>query len=158
VVRYFTAWLEDRDALHGSGIVETEDEDESAIDFSGSSDDESDDTTSAVSGAKSSKDDSASESSGSVMIEFGQSTGGLDFISNSAGYPNVEFGFDSGSEDESTEEEDDDEDDSSTRSVKTNALRRVPSAEKRRGKVTLYIQMSLAQRLVWSIQELTVSS
>ena len=90
-----------------------------------------------------------------VSIEFGHSTGGLDFISNSAGYPNVEFGSDS--EESSDEEEDDDDDEeeeeeevsiASTKSANKHQLRRTTSSDKRRGKVTLYIQMSLAERLV----------
>ncbi|KAF8245130.1 Serine/threonine-protein kinase [Wilcoxina mikolae CBS 423.85] len=154
VVRYFTAWLEDQDALIGGSVFmeETEDEDSNAISF----------TESSVSGTRSDGDEhptgnsigeskdsqSSSEGSDGIEVEFGHSTGGLDFISNSAGYPNVEFGYDSGdSEEEDSDEDEDENSTASKQSAKTNALRRITSAERRRGKVTLYIQMSLAERL-----------
>lgn len=41
-------------------------------------------------------------------IEFGISTGGLDFMSSS-GYPQIEFGYDDASDEEDDEEDDDDE-------------------------------------------------
>lgn len=41
-------------------------------------------------------------------IEFGISTGGLDFMSSS-GYPQIEFGYDDGSENEEDSGEDEDE-------------------------------------------------
>jgi len=157
VVRYFTAWLEDQDFLLGGSVFteDTEDEDSNAISFTGSSASgtrsDGDEHSTVDSKKESEESKSSSEGSDNIEVEFGHSTGGLDFISNSAGYPNVEFGFDSGdSEEEDSEDDEDENSTASKRSAKTNALRRITSAERRRGKVTLYIQMSLAERLVGS--------
>ncbi|KAI9721487.1 MAG: hypothetical protein M1812_002249 [Candelaria pacifica] len=69
VVRYYTAWLEEDTTL-------LSDTDEEAI---------------------SSTEDSLISSKGSPSIDFGHSTGGLDFISSS-GYPKIQFGYDSDEE------------------------------------------------------------
>ena len=148
VVRYFTAWLEDHAALPpGGGLVE-ETDDSSAICFTDSSVSETSNDIDEHLGRKESED---SEScSKDPEAQFGFSTGGLDFISNSAGFPNIQFGYDSGDSEDGDETDDDNDQDltASKDSAKANALGRITSAERRRGKVTLYIQMSLAERLV----------
>ncbi|KAF2868375.1 kinase-like protein [Massariosphaeria phaeospora] len=78
VVRYYTAWPEEE----ASGVSETEEDGSTTFDA----------------------DDSVSESEVSPgntagEVEFGRSTGGLDFISSS-GYPKIEFGSDEESEDD----------------------------------------------------------
>lgn len=77
VVRYFTAWIEDEGPREESQRPTCSSKDESV---------------------------SALEDSD---IEFGHSTGGLDFISSS-GFPKVEFGYDSGEDVSSSEAIEDD--------------------------------------------------
>lgn len=53
--------------------------------------------------------DSMSEvSPGGLEIEFGASTGGLDFMSSN-GYPEIEFGYDDATDEEDTESDEEDE-------------------------------------------------
>ena len=78
VVRYFTAWTEVEGPREGSKQPSCATEDESISTLGGSD------------------------------IVFGQSTGGLDFISTS-GFPKIEFGYDSGEDDASSEAVEDDE-------------------------------------------------
>jgi translation initiation factor 2-alpha kinase 4 len=80
VVRYYNTWTEEV-----SDSTETDDETTSTFDESNSV---------------------ISPSGGGPDIEFGASTGGLDFISSS-GYPQIEFGY--GSDEDSTTEADDDD-------------------------------------------------
>jgi translation initiation factor 2-alpha kinase 4 len=151
VVRYFTAWLEDHDSVHGASMEETDEEDDSAaISFTESTASVTRSCSNATDGRHVKAE--SEQSDDSQGIHFGESTGGLDFISNSNSYPNIEFGF---SSDESGDEESSEGNDlasESEKSVKQNILRRTVSNERRRGKVTLYIQMSLAERLVWCFQ------
>jgi eukaryotic translation initiation factor 2-alpha kinase 4 len=66
---------------------------------------ETDEDTTATEAATT--EDSVSEMSpGGPNIEFGVSTGGLDFMSSS-GYPQIEFGYDDASDEASGEDEDD---------------------------------------------------
>ena len=78
VVRYFTAWIEDEAPREGGKKSLSATEGES-VSALGESD-----------------------------IAFGQSTGGLDFISSS-GFPKIEFGYDSGVDDASSEAVEDDD-------------------------------------------------
>jgi translation initiation factor 2-alpha kinase 4 len=169
VVRYFTAWLEDHDSLQGTGIVRDTEDDSNTI---SSSEGSTLDSKYLISGQSDEKfQDNISEypieqperNEGlggieDVEIEFGESTGGLDFISNSTGYPPIQFGYssgESGDSDGEVDEEDSTESRPST-SFHENELRRTVSNEKRRGRVTLYIQMSLAERLVFCLSILTI--
>ena len=91
VVRYYNTWTEEV-----ADVSETDDEVT---------------TTDAAT-----TEESVSEVSpltGGPDIEFGVSTGGLDFMSSS-GYPQIEFGYDEGSGSEENEDEDEEEDDNST--------------------------------------------
>ncbi|TVY91069.1 eIF-2-alpha kinase [Lachnellula willkommii] len=100
------------------------------------------------------------EDSGSAMspgtgpnIEFGVSTGGLDFMSSS-GYPQIEFGYDDGSEAvEDSEEEDDDSTNPSNQDIQIgakhhNILRksRSNSRYQRPFKTILYISMEYCEK------------
>lgn len=78
VVRYFTAWIEYEGPREGSKQSSCATEDESVSALEGSD------------------------------IAFGQSRGGLDFISTS-GFPKIEFGYDSDEDDASSEAVEDDE-------------------------------------------------
>lgn len=157
VVRYYTAWLETEDVEKPEfGDSETEDDgdDTSAItDSSGS------DTTRSGNSARTTEgvnqDASIVHDISGVDVEFSQ---GLDFISSYSGHPKIQFGDDSESEEESEDssendesEEEEDEDDEDTESQigsKEMALKRINSHERKGKKVTLYIQMSLAERQV----------
>ncbi|KAL7276889.1 eukaryotic translation initiation factor 2-alpha kinase [Rhizina undulata] len=160
VVRYFTAWLEEGEATAGCNRVlgaDNESGDSEAVSFTESEEE-------SKSGVPSDEEKSAASGvDGEVEIEFAASAGVLDFISSS-GYPKIEFGYctddsrESGSEEDDECEEDEendgekeDEEESSTESKsysvspKRSALRR-PGNVGRRSKITLYIQMSLAER------------
>jgi translation initiation factor 2-alpha kinase 4 len=132
VVRYYNTWTEE--------VLDTSETD--------------DDLTSMETATT---EDSISEVSpgGGPDIEFGHSTGGLDFMSSS-GYPQVEFGYEDG---EDTEEEADDESDSDDDSDnvpspgvnnKRNvlALRRTRSDSRyqRSFKTILYISMEYCEK------------
>lgn len=148
VVRYFTAWVEDHAALLPGGGPAEETDDSSATSFTGSTVSGTNNDIDEHLGRKESED--TEDCSKNPEAQFGFSTGGLDFISNSAGFPNIQFGYDSGDSEDGDETDDDNDQDltASKGSAKANALGRITSAERRRGKVTLYIQMSLAERLV----------
>ncbi|KAL2068186.1 hypothetical protein VTL71DRAFT_16284 [Oculimacula yallundae] len=94
VVRYYNTWTEEL--------------------YNGSELDEDASTTEEATNTEDATEDSVSEVSPGTgpHIEFGVSTGGLDFMSSN-GYPQVEFGYD-GVSDESDDESDEDEDDEST--------------------------------------------
>ncbi|KAI5790224.1 kinase-like domain-containing protein [Geopyxis carbonaria] len=162
VVRYFTAWLEEDEELVHGGFNDTYDEDSEAISFTGSSGSKTrsgasiqpnntEELSESESGSESGSGTEGASGSGSEMrIEFGSSAGGLDFISNSAGYPKVQFGYGSDEESDesgSIEEDEYSESKSKSKSAEENALRRTTSNERKRGKLTLYIQMSLAEKL-----------
>ncbi|KZF22607.1 Serine/threonine-protein kinase [Xylona heveae TC161] len=125
VVRYFTAWMEEDFSALGN-------DDEDAISFT---------------------DDSILSPTEGPSLEFGQSTGGLDFISSS-GYPKIEFGY--GSEDESSGSYPDEEgtEEISPRNVQGaedgNLSMRKQAASggryPRSTKTTLYIQMEYCER------------
>lgn len=120
VVRYFTAWLE-----HDYSIPQDGSED-----------------------AITSTED-VSTASAKDNVEFGFSTGGLDFISSS-GYPKVQFGYDSGDEnheDEDAEESEDEEPESSTGNSK-NARHVRSVSEVRPLRSILYIQMEYCEKHV----------
>ncbi|KAL1623929.1 eukaryotic translation initiation factor 2-alpha kinase [Neofusicoccum ribis] len=123
VVRYYSAWPEQ----DYSNAIDTETETESVI-FT---------------------EDTFSD--GGPNIEFGRSnTGGLDFISSS-GYPKVEFGDDTDSEEDSEDEESsDDGSESDDGAVGTNSplklKRRTSGSRSRPARTTLYIQMEFCER------------
>ena len=158
MIRYFTAWLEEPDSLNKGRDFVDGSEGEDAISFS--DDSISGETVSHTThtDGHSKLDSGDTAGSDSVEIEFGHSTG-LDFISNSAGYPNIQFGSDSEEDESDTEEEDSDEEDddedstASKRSAVVNALKRTVSSDRKRGKVVLYIQMSLAESLVGILRQ-----
>ncbi|KAI9700411.1 MAG: hypothetical protein M1836_002426 [Candelina mexicana] len=127
VVRYFTAWLEEDITL----LSDSEEE------------------------ALSSTDDSLVSPKGGTSIDFGHSTGGLDFISSS-GYPKIQFGYDSdeessnsGSESENSDlgeppaAEAPPKDDDNALSLKRT---RSSSRNVRNVKTTLYIQMEYCEK------------
>lgn len=99
VVRYFTAWIEDEGPREGSKDPSCATADESISALGGSD------------------------------VAFGQSTGGLDFISSS-GFPKIEFGYDSGEDDTSSEAVDDDE---SSSEDETEDYSESPGGEQRQG-------------------------
>ncbi|KAI9818457.1 MAG: hypothetical protein M1827_000516 [Pycnora praestabilis] len=125
VVRYFTAWMEE--------------------DLAGSTDTE-EETTSTM-------EDSSLSPHTRPSIEFGHSTGGLDFISSS-GYPKIQFGYDS--DEESSNPPSDDEECSEDLAVdgpskidgNALSLKRTRSGSRtsRSFKTTLYIQMEYCEK------------
>ncbi|KAI5798356.1 kinase-like domain-containing protein [Pyronema domesticum] len=154
VVRYFATWLENTNDAHGRGAVfdesdsDDETESENAVftenSESGTATDDDDDTA----GNLTEDQGDEIEASDSVNIEFGHSTSGLDFISHSAGYHSSQYEYDS-EDDDSEGEDSNDEDTESSQSkrvAKAKVLRKSPNSEKKRAKVTLYIQMSLAEK------------
>lgn len=170
VIRYFTAWLEEdfpgaNKRRGGMDSVEGGDDDDDSEEDDSEEDDESDEDSNsqAVDFSESTKS-RAKNSHGSDDGEgefIASSTGGLDFISGS-GYPKIQFGYDSDETEESASSEDGagggsgegnqkSSSDSETKSVspKQIALSRTVSNEKKRKmNITLYIQMSLAERQV----------
>ena len=128
VVRYFTAWIEDEGQQEGG----------------------------AVSSASETSDFSSISPIGGSHVEFGNSAQGLDFISSS-GYPKIEFGYESGDEDQNSEavEEDDsksndesDEQDTGISDAVSYPHRRHSSAHALATKTTLYIQMEYCEKQV----------
>jgi translation initiation factor 2-alpha kinase 4 len=102
VVRYFNAWTEEI-----REVSDTEDNESSTLDES---------VSAAISGPN---------------IEFGVSTGGLDFISSS-GYPDIQFGYES-NEDAISEEEDETEtedDETSSQSQNNAAIVQPPDGHR----------------------------
>lgn len=169
VVRYFTAWLEEEDFVSRSrkmreesmeGDSEGESEEDSEGDSEEDSDDEDEDSNSqAVSFSGSSGATKSRVKNGSGIsdgVEFiASSTGGLDFISGS-GCPKIQFGYDSDETDESTSSEEgragiteDKSSSSETKNIspKQTVLKKTASSRER-ANITLYIQMSLAERQV----------
>ncbi|KAF2184716.1 kinase-like protein [Zopfia rhizophila CBS 207.26] len=130
VVRYYTAWPEEE----FSGVSETEEEVSTTFTVHDS-------------------DSGISPKNTGVGIEFGRSTGGLDFISSS-GYPKIEFG----SDDESDEDDDgavvfesdsgEEGDTSPTHQHPPLAVRRATSGSRasRPVKTILYIQMEFCEK------------
>lgn len=177
VVRYFTAWLEEEDFVSKSRKVREESmegedsEGDSEEDGEGGSDDYDDDEDSnsqAVSFSESLEVTKSLKNGDGISddgVEFvAGSTGGLDFISSS-GCPKIQFGYDSDETDESTSSEEESEgaeartgategkhsNSSEMKSVgpKQTTLKRTASNSNReRTNITLYIQMSLAERQV----------
>lgn len=137
VVRYYTAWAED--------------------DFSSVADQSEESTLGSTTEEASTLEPSTNGTDqDELSISFGQSTGGLDFISSS-GYPKIEFGADSDDEAIESEEEESEDDSGSdiferggtpTQSgMKSLGLRRTTSSTKPRPiRSTLYIQMELCER------------
>ncbi len=125
VVRYFTAWLEEDTTL----LSDTEEE------------------------AVSSTEDSLVSPKGGTSIEFGHSTGGLDFISSS-GYPKIQFGYDS--EEESSDSESESSELGQPKAARPTlgdddnalSLKRTRSSSRnvRSVKTTLYIQMEYCEK------------
>ncbi|PVH78652.1 Serine/threonine-protein kinase [Cadophora sp. DSE1049] len=132
VVRYYNTWTEEL--------------------YDGSEMDEDATTTEAAT-----TEDSISDISPGTgpNIEFGVSTGGLDFMSSS-GYPQIEFGYDDAEDEE--DEEDDDDDDSTNPDVQSPngvgnkrpnlALRRTRSSSRfqRPFRTVLYISMEYCEK------------
>lgn len=128
VVRYYTAWPED-DAT--------------------SKEDASEEFTSSSSAAF------LGVGNGRSSPSFGQSTGGLDFISSS-GYPKIEFGYDDDDDEDAVSDGNDDDDESESSSDKDSpiagkanksALTKVRSYSRPTTRSTLYIQMEYCERL-----------
>ena len=103
-------------------------------------------------------DASDSSSTGSPDAEFGHSAPGLDFISSS-GYPKIEFGYDSGDEEDHNSEvvyDEDNPSDNESNSSHGGPSDAIISATRRRSsaniavKTTLYIQMEYCERQVHS--------
>lgn len=148
VVRYFTAWIEDGAPREGSKETSCATEDAS-LSALGESD-----------------------------IAFGQSTGGLDFISSN-GFPKIEFGYDSEEEDADSEAVEDENSSSEDESEEHSALRggeqrqrlgaapadANPRLEHKRSyshvqstKTTLFIQMEYCENKVSSPSASTVTT
>ncbi|TVY28611.1 eIF-2-alpha kinase [Lachnellula hyalina] len=130
VVRYYNTWTEE--------VVDTSEADE--------------DTTTTE--AATTEDSVSAMSPGTgPNIEFGVSTGGLDFMSSS-GYPQIEFGYDDGSDAvEDSEEEDDDSTNPSNQDIQNGAkhhnnLRKTRSNSRyqRPFKTILYISMEYCEK------------
>lgn len=176
VVRYFTAWLEEEDFVSRSRKVKEEStegedsEDESEGDSEEDSDDDDEDSDSqAISSSDSSGAAKSRVKNGDRISDDGvefiaSSTGGLDFISSS-GCPKIQFGYDSDETNESTSSEEGREgaevgagttegkssSSSETKSVglKQSTLKKAANnCNRKRANITLYIQMSLAERQV----------
>ena len=128
VVRYYTAWVEEEMADEKDGVSASSDDSESP---------------------------SRSQIDSSI-IDFGHSTPGLDFISSS-GYPKIEFGYESGEDeqdseaviDEEYEYERDDHDGSiEAKNINSPLERRRRSSAKPPSKTTLFIQMEYCEKQV----------
>lgn len=176
VVRYFTAWLEEEDFVSRSrkvreeSIEGEESEDESEEDSEEDSDDDDEDSDSQAvsfsgsSGATKSHVKNGRGTSDDGVEFIASSTGGLDFISGS-GCPKIQFGYDSDDTNESTSSEEGKEEaetgtgtiegksssssETKSASPKQTALRKTANnCNRKRANITLYIQMSLAERQV----------
>lgn len=86
-------------------------------------------------------------------VEFGVSTGGLDFMSSNGGYPEIEFGYDDGSDAEGDDDDDStsDGDQNSTGATKNGIeiaarRRRSTSRYRRSFKTILYISMEYCNK------------
>ena len=128
VVRYYTAWVEEE---------------------------RTDQADSASSSSENSGNPSMSQIDSS-RIDFGHSTPGLDFISSS-GYPKIEFGYESGEDEQDSEavldEDDDDERDDhdggpKDKNISSPVERRRRSSAKPPLKTTLFIQMEYCEKQV----------
>lgn len=168
VVRYYNAWLEEEGpsgtevAVTDSEEEEDDDDDDDATEGTVGEEGDADESGAVIFGESSTgpeshsngdtsdpKSASASSSEG-LNIEFAASTGGLDFISHSGPrFQKSRFGYDSDDSDSESEEDNGLSDsDSKSHGSQEDALRRMTSNQTKRAKVTLYIQMSLAERLV----------
>jgi translation initiation factor 2-alpha kinase 4 len=153
VIRYFTAWLEEegpiKQAISGESTDESGEDDEDSND----SYEEEESSGAVISSSGSVAVESAKGSIGEgEAAKFANDTGDLDFISGD-GYPKIDFGDDSDDSDDSAGSQDD----ASAQGTNASGNERNASPEqpivRRRSfngrslKSTLYIQMSLADRL-----------